>query len=181
MRPGGGAAKGGSYERKLARALSLWWYSDPNYLWRRPGSGHRSNMPGRHTGDIVPIADSGSLPHTWPFHVEAKSYSKARLKLGCLLWPKRNPIQKIWRKAIAEKRKDLVPLLILKSNNTDPVAVMRLYEADMLLEHLNRKAATRFFETYVMTANAGERIIIFPWLEVQRVSVPYANRKKLWV
>jgi hypothetical protein len=178
MRPGGGAHKGGAYERKLARALSTWWYGDPNYLWRRPGSGHRSNMPGRHTGDIVPIADSGSLPSPWIFHVEAKCFSKKRLKLATILWPKRNPIRKIWHKALSEKRADLVPLLILKSNNTDPVAVMKETDAAILLNQLKKEyrnmptysVLPHAFDTYVSIEDPGsDRLILFPWLEIQNL------------
>jgi hypothetical protein len=171
MRPGGGAKKGGSYERKLARSLSAWWYGDPGYLWRRPGSGHRVNMPHRHTGDIVPMSDLPA-PDRWPFHVEAKCYAKKRLKLDMALWPKRNPIGRIWRKAVAEKRKGLVPLLILKANNTDPVAVMRPKDVCHLLYclelELNHDLALHI-ENYTMI---GDKLIIFPWNEILKHQRP---------
>lgn len=181
MRPGGGSKKGGAYERKLARALSTWWYGDKNRLWRRPGSGYRSAMPDRHTGDIVPIADhvsgSGGAVGSWPFHVEAKCYAKSRLKLNNLLWPKRNPIRKIWKKALAERRKDLVPLLILKCNNTDPVAVM--YDRDLRWLIANRSALDAWPTTFVTTQDEkGRTVIIFPWLEVQNQTMHKVGNKK---
>ena len=168
MRPGGGAAKGGKYERTLARSLSKWWYGEEGFLWRRPGSGHRANMPHRHTGDIVPMYDKPA-PDRWPFHVEAKCYSRTRLKLDKLLWPERNPIRRIWRKAVAERRKGLVPLLILKANNTDPVAVMREKDADTLMGCLGidcDSSVRVHLSNYVISDVKNFRVIIFPWNEI---------------
>ena len=174
MRPGGGAAKGGAYERKLARDLSAWWYAgDANYLWRRPGSGYRARMPNRHTGDIVPMADV-IPPDKWPFHIEAKCYAKSRLKLDNILWPDRNPIRKIWVKAFNERRKDLVPLLILKANRTDPVGVMRESDGDDLMECLGIESSfLSWLSSYVvMTKGYKRRVIVFPWLEIQKEKRP---------
>lgn len=125
MRPGGGASKGGAYERTLARQLSMWWFGDEGYLWRRPGPGSRFfNQNYRHTGDIVPVADRKfPAEKEWIFHIEAKCWSKNRLKLDSLLWPKKSPIIKIWRKVLEERRSDLIAVLILKANRTDPVCV----------------------------------------------------------
>lgn len=167
MRKGGGAAKGGAFERKLARALSTWWYGDPNYLWRRPGSGHRVNMPHRHTGDIVPIADRPP-PDKWPFHIEAKCYAKKRLRLDFLLWPRQNPIRKIWIKAVNERRKDLVPLLILKANLMPTVAVMREDDGDELMEILNTgRPFLGWLKTYLVMDGMKKTVIVFPWKEVE--------------
>ena len=152
MRKGGGAAKGGAFERKIARSLSTWWYGEEGYLWRRPGSGFRARQPMRHTGDIVPVADV-PLPDPWPFHIEAKCWAKKRLKLDMLLWPTKNPIRRIWVKAVNERRKDLVPMLILKANLVDPVAVMRETDADRLVNCLMQRliadASTPYLDSYV--------------------------------
>lgn len=135
MRAGGGHAKGSAFERKMARDISKWWYGNEGYLWRRPGPGTRffKKDKHRHSGDIVPSVDR-RLPREFPLHIELKCYAKKRLKLDMLLWPKRNPIQKIWNKTVDECRKDLFPMLLLKANNTPVVCVMRVKDIERLID-----------------------------------------------
>jgi len=134
MKPGGGAKKGSAFERKMAGVLSKWWYGETGYLWRRPGPGTRffKKDKHRHSGDIVPSVDRRA-PKEFPFHAELKCFSKARLKLDMLLWPDRNPIKKIWTKALEERRAGLMPMLILKANNTPIICVMRRTDLKILV------------------------------------------------
>lgn len=178
MRKGGGAAKGGAFERKIARSLSTWWYGEEGYLWRRPGSGYRARQPMRHTGDIVPVADV-PLPDPWPFHIEAKCWAKKRLKLDLLLWPAKNPVRRIWVKAVNERRKDLVPMLILKANLIDPVAVMREADANRVLECVasasgfGSKPIMSCLDSYVRMNNGVKQpIIMFPLKFLQDIPRP---------
>ena len=118
MKPGGGARKGSSFERRCARDLSRWWFGSDNecYLWRRPGSGRIKSLgPTRHTGDIVPAVDSKPLPYPWPFHFELKSVKDLNL-IRLITEPEKSFIKKVWDKAEAERRADLDVILLVKQN-----------------------------------------------------------------
>ena len=126
MKAGGGARKGGAFERKCARMLSSWYYNSPEYLWRRSGNGNIKSIGGRrHTGDIVPLADS-PLPSPFPFHIQLKHLRKKDLKLDKLLTSKNHPIVKIWNKEYEEKRSDLKLMLLVRANNTPIMVVVDL-------------------------------------------------------
>jgi hypothetical protein len=63
-----GKAKGNSYERKVAKELSLWIFDDPHMLKREPSSGAQKHS---YTGDLMPYKQ---IPwKRWPIHIETKS------------------------------------------------------------------------------------------------------------
>ena len=107
--------------------LSVWWYGEKGYLWRRPGSEVRNYEKNAHSGDIVPtlaaLIVSGERRKqliAWPFHVEVKSWGAGKLKLYHLLDKQSMaPIIKIWNKATRKKRKDLKVMLVLRENAHD--------------------------------------------------------------
>ena len=117
MRKGGGSRKGSSFERKMARELSQWWYGRPDLLWRRSGNEVRIKQPKLHTGDVVPLGNE-PLPSPWIFHVQLKHW-----KAGAFNWPVllsdyyRSPVRDIWVEVLRAKRKDLLPVLLTKENN----------------------------------------------------------------
>jgi hypothetical protein len=128
----------------------------------------------RHTGDIVPVADV-PLPDPWPFHIEAKCWAKKRLKLDLLLWPSKNPVRRIWVKAVNERRKDLVPMLILKANLIEPVAVMREADANRVWECLKGRllSVTDSLDSYVRLNNVVKHpVIMFPLKFLQDIPRP---------
>lgn len=63
--------KGGAFERKIAKELSLWFFEDEDVLKRSPTSGADKCI---WNGDIVPMKQ---LPDTWekqfPFIIECKT------------------------------------------------------------------------------------------------------------
>lgn len=69
--PGKGKSKGNSFERKVAKELSLWMFNDKDVLRRHPDSGASKQC---WTGDVIPLKQ---LPEIWkgkfPFHIECKS------------------------------------------------------------------------------------------------------------
>lgn len=69
--------KGGNFERKCARLLSLWWSegSNPHVFWRTSSSGARASIRSLtfHRGDITNV-DSEGEAFTKYFVVECKSY-----------------------------------------------------------------------------------------------------------
>lgn len=117
MRLGGGSRKGSSFERKMARELSQWWYGRPDLLWRRSGNEVRVKQPTLHTGDVVPLGNE-PLPYLWIFHVQLKHW-----KAGAFNWHTmlsdyyKSRVRAIWVEALKARRKDLVSLLIVKENN----------------------------------------------------------------
>lgn len=67
--------KGGAYERKFSKKLSLWWSSgrSPDLFWRTPGSGGKATIDGRgtHAGDVRAVLPEGE-GFTELFTVELK-------------------------------------------------------------------------------------------------------------
>ena len=63
--------KGNTFERKIAKELSIWMFNNKNILRRHPTSGFEKCI---WTGDVVPLAQ---LPdewnNKWPIHIECKS------------------------------------------------------------------------------------------------------------
>ena len=63
--------KGNSFERKIAKELSIWMFNNKDILKRHPTSGFDKCI---WTGDVVPLAQ---LPDEWnskwPIHIECKS------------------------------------------------------------------------------------------------------------
>jgi hypothetical protein len=62
-------AKGGKFEREIAKSLSIWLFNDPHILKREPTSGAQKVQ--HYVGDVVPVA-----PIRWssfPFLIEGKN------------------------------------------------------------------------------------------------------------
>jgi hypothetical protein len=63
MKPGGGKRKGGSFERKISKELSLWWTDgkSKDIFWRTHSSGAMGTVGGRkwEYGDIMAIDEAG--------------------------------------------------------------------------------------------------------------------------
>lgn len=61
---------GGSFERKIAKELSLWIYNDKDVLKREPTSGATKDI---YVGDIYPAKQLKPDQQEWIFLVECKS------------------------------------------------------------------------------------------------------------
>lgn len=124
MRAGGGKAKGGQFERDMARRLSLWLTDGKkdDCLWRSAGSGSMStNSIKRGTGakqyqasDLSPNSPEAYLLLD-RFTIECKYY--ANLQLEALLFNPKCQILTFWKQA----RRDAdsvgkLPFLIAKQN-----------------------------------------------------------------
>jgi hypothetical protein len=118
MKAGGGKAKGGNYERWVAKTLSEWatGAKGEEVFWRTAGSGSRGTVSGatHQLGDIGSIAPAGNAL-TASCIVECKFYK-------CLSWDKfliegTGTLDKFWidlQMCALTHRK--VPLLIAKEN-----------------------------------------------------------------
>ena len=123
MKPGGGKRKGGSMERQISKALSLWITNGKkeDVLWRSALSGGRATVAhkrgsslGHSAGDISAIAPEGHVL-TDSYYLELKHYKK--LSLDCLLKGK-GPLLDIWKNTVKEASKyNKIPVLIYKQNN----------------------------------------------------------------
>ena len=135
-----GKQKGGSFEREICKALSLWVSKGQNVdlYWRSAMSGGRATVAKgkvRQAGDITAVAPEGhALVDT--FFIECKSYKN--LSLDCLIKGKGNLID-FWQIAVKESAKyNRIPLLIFKQNRrptivcTSALGVQRL-KAELLV------------------------------------------------
>jgi len=123
MRPGGGKAKGASFEREVCVALSL-WVSDgasEDLFWRSAMSGGRSTRGAkagkdlrRQAGDISAVSAEGcSL--TDRFYIECKHVKD--LGIASFFLKRTGPLAKFWHVAMTEAilhRKQ--PMLIARQN-----------------------------------------------------------------
>lgn len=117
-----GSAKGGAYERALARQLSQWWCGSPLALHRVAGSGGRKSKSFA-GGDIVPVSD---LARPWPFCIEAKrGYEKTSLE-NLIAGNPGEPLLAFLCQTVAAARlsEGSIPLMILKKNRKPPLAFL---------------------------------------------------------
>lgn len=144
-----GAAKGGRFEREMARTLSLWISNGEadDWLWRTSGSGGmatRRSGRGRQSsqnqhGDIASVDDRATW-FTRLFNIEVKHL--ASIEVERALWGGAGPlvdaVHQCVRDSVDSKR---VPLLVLKQNNRKPLAGLTdnsLFTLDMLCDGTNR-------------------------------------------
>lgn len=170
MRPGGSHAKGFGHERQMARELSLWWYGEEGYLWRRSGNEARKYEKDAHTGDIVPTG-SNPDPKGWIFHCELKFWKRGAFKLfNLIVDPDTCPVPKIWAKLMNDKkaRPDLIPLLIIKENRQkDMICFFRLNDLDQVRQG-NSAVHYDYCEQVRMVTVDGEVIVGIPWQVFKR-------------
>ena len=62
--------KGGAFERKIAKELSIWMFEDEDVLKRHPTSGTDKCI---WTGDVVPLKQLPEYWNKWCFQIECKT------------------------------------------------------------------------------------------------------------
>jgi hypothetical protein len=128
MRSGGGKAKGGAFEREIAKRLSLWITNgkSQDVFWRSAMSGGRATVARgkvRQAGDICAVAEEGNV-FSEQWFIECKHVKK--LGLDSFLISNRGPLAEFWKKACIEARKyGRDPLLICKQNGWPPIVITR--------------------------------------------------------
>lgn len=125
-------AKGGSFERKIAKRISLWWTGRDDSVWRTAGSGARATMRAKKNkctanseGDLCYLDDeSKDLFELFVFELK-KGYSKDIDVLSLIDgFSKKNLIYSWWMKISAIARKiNRSPLLIIERNGKSPVII----------------------------------------------------------
>jgi hypothetical protein len=126
MRAGGGKAKGGAWERVVAKRLSLWITNgkSQDVFWRSAMSGGRATVARgkvRQAGDICAVAEEGN-EFSETYFIECKHVKK--LGLDSFLISNTGPLAKFWTKARREARKyGRSPILICKQNGLPPLLV----------------------------------------------------------
>lgn len=128
MRPGGGKAKGSSFEREICKLLSLWITRNArdDVLWRSAMSGGRATVHAKRgkqmahvAGDICSVHPAG-VPFVDKFYVELKTYRD--LKIPQLLFAGGGTLAEFWDETVtlaAANRK--LPMLIFKQNQYAPM------------------------------------------------------------
>jgi hypothetical protein len=120
-RGGFGKRKGGSFERKICKALSLWVSGGKmtDIFWRSAMSGGRATFHARkgvdirQAGDICAVSQEGhALTDVW--FMECKHIKNAKLSL--FLTTGQGPLAKFWRVALSQaERHKRKPMLIVRS------------------------------------------------------------------
>lgn len=124
MRPGGGKAKGASFERQICKDLSLWISrgEHPDVFWRSAMSGGRARVlmkeglkASSQTGDLSSIKSMGEAL-TNAFIIECKFHRD--LHLSNLITSKQEGLPKFWRQLCADCKTygKKWPMLIAKQN-----------------------------------------------------------------
>lgn len=139
MRPGGGSEKGGSYERRVCKALSFWISKGrrDDIFWRTPMSGGRHTVRRRkgtgamdEVGDIRATHESGK-PFINQFVLDCKSYRN--LKMHTLLVPKaaKKSIAAFWSTTVRiAEEVHRQPIMVCKENKLPDFVL--LYEVTAL-------------------------------------------------
>lgn len=114
MKLGAGKRKGGSFERKIAKALSMALYGNPDELWRTKSSGSKVEHP----GDICPVRSNVFFPYV----AECKDVTVNGWSLDDFFNTKKNMIISWWNKLLddrylaGETYKNYTPILIITKN-----------------------------------------------------------------
>lgn len=150
MKPGGGKAKGGGFEREMCRMLSgnvsggkrddIFWRTDSGARQTQKSKGTlRTEKTLSHvSGDLVAVHPMGNnFVRCW--YVEMKFYKD--LQILRFIFDREGFIGNVWddtkKRASALKKK---PLLLMKQNRMEPFAVMewpknRMY-SERIVAHL---------------------------------------------
>jgi hypothetical protein len=126
-RPGGGKAKGSSFEREICNMISLWWSRGTriDLCWRSASSGARGTITKTKTigyhGDLVAV-DDDIKPLFKKFCFECKSYKD--LQILSLFKDVHNQLFAWWKQATKEAiQSNRQPILIFKIN-TFPIMLV---------------------------------------------------------
>lgn len=105
----GAKNKGSSYERKIAKLLSNWFYGDDDSLVRAPRSGG-----GSWKGDIVKNPEKENI--LFNFCIECKNEEGWKLEQLFNQDCEKSMIMKFWYQTIKQCPEDKIPLLIFTRN-----------------------------------------------------------------
>lgn len=178
MRKGGGNAKGASFERKIAKALSL-WVSDGKHedlFWRTSQSGGRATTARskgrsvRQSGDIGAV-ERGGHSFTEQWYVECKAYRK--IDLDGFLIKNVGKVAKWWKLCRQEAlHYERDPMLIVKQNGWPWLVITRHNHAahwvQPILHHGRRQVDVTSFQHLLKAKYKAPRL--YDLGDVQRLS-----------
>jgi hypothetical protein len=120
-----GKAKGSSFEREVAKLLTLWvsGQSKELYYWRSPGSGMMAKLSNQKdmAGDIVPLKEEAKVL-TNKFSIEIKTgYAEADL-FKHLKQTKNEIVKSFWDQCIRDSRiANKYGILIFRKKGNQPI------------------------------------------------------------
>lgn len=126
-------AKGSSFERNVAKKLSLWLSNGEaeDWVWRTASSGGKGTQVASsayYYGDLCPVHPQAN----WLFDrvsIECKNVSRSQLFLLNLFTKSRTPLRKFWQQARRDAKKSgRYPVLIFHLPNTRFEMVMTRWE-----------------------------------------------------
>ena len=126
MRPGGGQAKGGSFERFVSKALSRWCSAGhrEDLFWRTAGSGALGTTKGvkNQLGDIGAISTEGASL-TAACILECKCYKS--LDWSAFVFERKGTLDRFWLDLqLICLQHTRTPFMILKENRRPTVAML---------------------------------------------------------
>jgi hypothetical protein len=139
MRPGGGSVKGGDFERRICKELSLWMSDgrEKNVFWRTAGSGSRATGASKkgeqnrtQAGDVSAVHPAGAwlIDH---FVLELKHVKN--LQLFQSVTTQNGELYKFWDKLGRQARaQDKEPLLIACQNRMKILFITSSHGAALL-------------------------------------------------
>lgn len=137
MRAGGGSQKGSSFEREIAKKLSLWITGGKqgDCLWRTPSSGGRATVAYRKGEEVRQAGDLCAMtPEAYQFcadlFLELKHLKKCSLTQSL---SGKGDLVRIWVKLVKQSKDHLrFPVLILRQNRKPTLFITGATVARML-------------------------------------------------
>ena len=162
MRPGGGKLKGGEFERKICKLLSLWYTENErdDVFFRSASSGAMATQrfkKGKKTsgqqGDTT-STDLEGIKFINKFSIELKSYKD--FTLDFLVYKNKSLIHDWWKQCVVDaERENKNPLLIIKKNRREEIIIFDYNLYSIFQDCFGRIGNNKFIcgyinETYVM-------------------------------
>jgi hypothetical protein len=132
-------AKGGDFERRTCRKLSLWCskFKRKDLFWRSAMSGGRATIGlakgekfANQSGDITSIDQLGHSLISM-FSVECKFYK--RMSLDVLFYDTDGLVKPIWKKHVSKSHKlGKLPMIIIKENYRDELVLLCSFGYELL-------------------------------------------------
>lgn len=154
----GAKIKGNSFERKIAKLLSMWYFGVTDRLKRTPMSGGFSSS---FSGDIFEDTEvnlpqkSDSHKKYFPFNIECKK-QEVTLDLASL-FSEKSSFWKFWRQAQSEKNKLQYSLLIFAKNHSE---ILVAFKVSLLNRILEANKINYILYSYITSTNGIDEVAI---------------------
>lgn len=154
-------AKGGNFEREIAKRLSLWWSEGKrdDIFYRSHASGGRFTVRRKHNKDTemqggdITASDPSGVPLIKNWSIEIKTGYGKKTDTGVSRWDTLDFLDSRQSKPVLEKMWDQccrdadltqrMPILIFRRNNREPCIMFWSYYFNHLVDHFGYCIANR--------------------------------------